>query len=55
MDRLLDTVSERESGLVNLADQHEQSKIGSLLNNLPNYANSRVWQDMIKQKALQKQ
>ena len=54
MDKLLEVASESEqysSNFINLRNENGDNNVHHLLNNLPKYANSKVWQDLIKQKA----
>ena len=54
MDKLLEAASESEqhsSTFINLRNDHTESNVHHMLNNLPNYANSKVWQELIKRKA----
>lgn len=56
MNQLVEKANERETSnltnLVNLAHRKEQqSHVSELVNNLPNYKESIVWQDLIKIKA----
>lgn len=55
MSKLIERAKEREaaeiSHLVNLADGKDPAKATSAVNNLPNYMDSQVWQDLIRMKA----
>ena len=54
MDKLLEVASESEqysSTFINLRNENGDNNVHHLLNNLPKYANSKVWQDLIKRKA----
>ena len=54
MDKLLEVASESEqysSNFINLRNETGENNVHHMLNNLPKYANSKVWQDLIKRKA----
>jgi len=58
MGKLIGKAQEREKlqgvpNLINLAERSENSQMTELVNNLPNYKDSSIWQEMIRKKARQ--
>lgn len=54
MDRLLEAATESEghsSTFISLRNENNDTQVHNMLDKLPKYANSKVWQDMIKRKA----
>ena len=55
MNKLIEKAQEREfqgvPNLINLAERNEKTHMSELVDNLPNYKDSNIWQEMIRKKA----